>query len=67
MAPQHNCVVSFVFAKKTMQVAANQMFEREELRLKIEVLAVRIIQRWWKSCVRRIAKITINRYDREVL
>jgi hypothetical protein len=50
-----------------MQVAANQMLEREELRLKIEVLAVRIIQRWWKSCVRRMAKIAINKYDREVM
>ena len=52
---------------KPMQVAANQMLEREELRLKIEVLAVRIIQRWWKSCVRRMAKIAINKYDREVM
>ncbi len=53
--------------QKPIQVAANQMLEREELRLKIEVLAIRIIQRWWKSCVRRMAKIAINKYDREVM
>jgi hypothetical protein len=54
-------------SQKNTQAQANHLLEREDLRLRIQVLAVKIIYRWWKRCQRRVAKIEISDLEAEVI
>ena len=64
---QHDCMGLVCVRKKKTQAQANHILEREDLRLRIQVLAVKIIYRWWKRCQRRVAKIEISDLEAEVI
>jgi len=53
--------------KKSTQASANQLLEREELRLRVQVMAVEIIRLWWKRCKRRLANFKITDEEDEVI
>jgi hypothetical protein len=53
--------------KKPTQASANQLLEREELRLRFQVMAVEIIRLWWRRCKRRLANIKITEEEDEVI
>ena len=63
---QHDCMGLVCVRKKNTQAQANHILEREDLRLRIQEMAVKIIHRWWKRCQRRMAKIKISDIEAEV-
>lgn len=53
--------------QKPTQASANQLLEREELRLRVQVIAVKIIRLWWRSCKRRLSNIKVTDEEDEVI
>jgi len=65
--PQYDYLGLVCVCKKPTQASANQLLEREELRLRVQVMAVEIIRLWWRRCKRRLANIKITDEEDEVI